>query len=1062
MLGRAFLHNPAGLAELRKEVPNAVYDRSTSIFLTALAIDILNIVFERQTIKLDCVLLPAFIKGMASTTNILVRFFTPVIALTNLGRPVVVQRYICWMHTTPSILMLLKMISTTITPRETMIAIFFDEVMVVTGVLALVTTGWQRVLWSFLTHVAMLPVVPYMHKAFTEAMEQIRTRPLQLTMLCIYVLNLVLWCTFAVTWDLALLGWISVTMEEVLYVACDFSAKVLFSSTLMLSSFKEIEARRENAMRVIEGSSKAKLIAELQALLEQKERFMSSVSHELRTPLNGIIGISEGMLSGCCGVLPEGVRRQIYIIRTSGARLLALINDVMDAAALRQNKLVLKQEQVVLRHVVDDVLDLTRSLVDGEVALVNLVPPRMMVVGDTGRIVQILNNLLGNAAKFTRRGQIRVTARQVESGRKVAVTVSDTGIGIPRNKLATIFLPFEQVDMSISRKYGGFGLGLNIVQELVKAHGGTINVSSIEGKGSAFTFTMPLLRALGRESLEEGRNAAVRAAAAGGVAKLVGGAGLSTTDTSSQLGGSTSGSGGAPGTGGGGTLSAAVSTATPRGGSRTPGGGGGAATISDYHGDTDTVYTHRSDVSESSRVRGGGGGGLGGDSQSGADATTAELEQYGELKYNAAELSALASSRPYAQSAARDSLPSLAADGGSVLAMPSGALSPSVVHDGSAGGAGGGGLGGGSSSQLPALPSGSAAVAAAARARSRAGDRGRGGKGGAAGGGDGAAAGGELPGGKFVSGPKPFHYTMYKRFQLLSVDDDPVNQSVVKSLVQGTGYEVVSARSGAEALRYVVAAPALPDLVLLDCMMPEMDGYEVLQRLRAMTPHVHLPIIMVSAQTEEDHVVCGLDLGADDYVTKPFKRAELLARIRSQLAYGEWEQDEGVFDTISTMDGGELVNAAAAAAHVAAGRGPAGGPAPPRPAASGAASGGASGGAGGSDDSEAGAVSAALGNLATGPGGVASDGLGGASAAEQRLIVCIDDDDVNQVVLQGMLASQHYRYVRASTGAQGLAFVCGPTNGGIPPDLVLLDCSLPDMTGFDVCRVIRQMYNKQQ
>lgn len=83
-----------------------------------------------------------------------------------------------------------------------------------------------------------------------------------------------------------------------------------------------------------------------QAMLAQKERFMSSVSHELRTPLNGIIGISEGMLSGCCGVLPEGVRRQIYIIRTSGARLLALINDVMDAAALRQNKLVLKSERV--------------------------------------------------------------------------------------------------------------------------------------------------------------------------------------------------------------------------------------------------------------------------------------------------------------------------------------------------------------------------------------------------------------------------------------------------------------------------------------------------------------------------------------------------------------------------------------------------------------------------------------------------------------------------------------------------------------------------------------------
>ncbi|GFH12981.1 uncharacterized protein HaLaN_08775 [Haematococcus lacustris] len=281
---------------------------------------------------------------------------------------------------------------------------------------------------------------------------------------------------FGVTWDLAFLGLVTSHQEEYLYLICDFSAKVLFSSTLMLSSFKSMEGRRETAMRHIEEGSKQKLIEELRHLLEQKERFMSSVSHELRTPLNGIIGISEGMLSGCCGVLPEQTRRQIYIIRTSGARLLALINDVMDASALKQNKLVLKQEQIVLRHAVDDVLDLTRSLVDHE--------------GDTGRLMQVLNNLLGNAAKFTRRGFIKVSARTFDSGARVAITVQDTGIGVPQSKLAHIFLPFEQVDMSISRKYGGFGLGLNIVQELVKAHGGEIWVESTEGKGSTFTFTM--------------------------------------------------------------------------------------------------------------------------------------------------------------------------------------------------------------------------------------------------------------------------------------------------------------------------------------------------------------------------------------------------------------------------------------------------------------------------------------------------------------------------------------------------------------------------------------------
>ncbi|KAG2487725.1 hypothetical protein HYH03_013724 [Edaphochlamys debaryana] len=994
--------------------------------MTALAIDVLNIVFERQTIKFDCVLIPAFIKGMASTTNILVRFFVPVMAFTDMGRPVVVQRYICWMHTTPSILMLLKMISSTITPKEALTAIMFDEIMVITGVLGLITTGWQRVLWAIVTHVAMVPVLPYMHKAFTEAMEQVRTRPLQLTMLVTYVLNLILWCVFAITWDLALLDWISVQTEEILYVGCDFSAKVIFSSTLMLSSFKEIEARRENAMRVIEGTSKAKLIAELQALLEQKERFMSSVSHELRTPLNGIIGISEGMLSGCCGVLPEGVRRQIYIIRTSGARLLALINDVMDAAALRQNKLVLKQEQVILRHVVDDVLDLTRSLVDAEVSLVNLVPPRMVVVGDTGRIVQILNNLLGNAAKFTRRGQIRVSARQVESGRKVAVTVSDTGIGIPRNKLATIFLPFEQVDMSISRKYGGFGLGLNIVQELVKAHGGTINVSSIEGKGSAFTFTLPLLRALGRESLEEGKAAAARSA---------GFAAASSMGGASQTTGTGTGNGTGTGTGNSGEQRTGTGRDSERNGnggagqavSRSGGGGGGEDNSSTVLSSSDAGSRHRAGVQGGGSSKGLGAGGSMADQ---------ELEKYGELQYNAAELSALASSKPYAQSA-RDSATVSSMDAIEPLRSPTAAAAQTKLRRRPKAPAAAAAAGGGPDAAAAAM----AAAAAAALAST---------------GGADPAAVAALPGGdaKIVHGPRPFHYTMYRRFLLLSVDDDLVNQSVVKSLLGSTGYEVVAVPSGPEALKYVASAPALPDLVLLDCMMPEMDGYEVLQRLRAMTPNVHLPIIMVSAQTEEDHVVCGLDLGADDYVTKPFKRNELLARIRAQLAYGDWEQDEAGFENLPTVDFNAL-----------GGGTPGGGSSAHHAAAAGAVLGILDSGA--ALDLAAG-VGGGLPALAgpsphlDGVGGLERSSSPGASGGDMRLILCIDDDDVNQVVLQGMLTSQHYRYVRASTGAQGLAYVCGPQNGGIPPDLVLLDCSLPDMTGFDVCRCIRQMYNKQQ
>jgi len=141
------------------------------------------------------------------------------------------------------------------------------------------------------------------------------------------------------------------------------------------------------------------------------------------------------------------------------------------------------------------VLDLTRATARNEVQLQNMVPLNLTVFGDTGRIIQIMNNLIGNSAKFTRSGFIRVVARGTADGRMVAVSVLDTGIGIPKAKIGGVFQPFEQVDMSISRKYGGFGLGLHITQDLVRAHGGDIYVTSQEGQGSCFTFTLPAVAA---------------------------------------------------------------------------------------------------------------------------------------------------------------------------------------------------------------------------------------------------------------------------------------------------------------------------------------------------------------------------------------------------------------------------------------------------------------------------------------------------------------------------------------------------------------------------------------
>eukprot|EP00955_Chlamydomonas_euryale_P013748 148290-Chlamydomonas_euryale.AAC.1 len=169
--------------------------------------------------------------------------------------------------------------------------------------------------------------------------------------------------------------------------------------------------------------------------------------------------------------------------------------------------------QVALSVVVQDVMDLTMAQVSPRVDLVNAVPPGLRVRADAMRLLQVLNSLLSNAAKFTHEGVIRVDAEPgvahppgggmagmgsgqgssggVGGGGMVTVMVRDTGIGIPASKLPALFEPFEQSDMGTSRRYGGCGLGLSLVTELVRAHGGEVWVESSEGCGSTFAFTLP-------------------------------------------------------------------------------------------------------------------------------------------------------------------------------------------------------------------------------------------------------------------------------------------------------------------------------------------------------------------------------------------------------------------------------------------------------------------------------------------------------------------------------------------------------------------------------------------
>jgi diguanylate cyclase (GGDEF)-like protein len=233
----------------------------------------------------------------------------------------------------------------------------------------------------------------------------------------------------------------------------------------------------------------------LNRLNELKDEFLANTSHELRTPINGIIGIVESMVDGATGPLTDEQKYNLAIVSNSGKRLSNMINDILDFTKLKNREIALQIKPVDLKTIVDTVLVLSKPLVRGkDLVLIDEIGVSLPIVdADENRIQQILYNLIGNAIKFTEKGKIVVSA-EVANGR-VAVSVSDTGIGIPEDKFERIFESFEQVDGSTAREYGGTGLGLSISRQLVELHGGTIRVESAPGKGSRFTFTLPVSEA---------------------------------------------------------------------------------------------------------------------------------------------------------------------------------------------------------------------------------------------------------------------------------------------------------------------------------------------------------------------------------------------------------------------------------------------------------------------------------------------------------------------------------------------------------------------------------------
>ncbi|MEG3973864.1 ATP-binding protein [Microcoleus sp. herbarium8] len=443
---------------------------------------------------------------------------------------------------------------------------------------------------------------------------------------------------------------------------------------ILAAAFNSMAAQLQTSFTALETKN-----SELQRLDKLKDEFLANTSHELRTPLNGIIGIAESLIDGATGKLPEPTIFNLNLISTSGKRLSSLINDILDFSQLKHKTIELQIKSVGIREIVSVIISLSQPLVGKKnLQLINSVAPELPpVAADENRLQQILYNLIGNAVKFTESGTVEISAELVTGNQQsplnsqLSITVSDTGIGIPEDKLERIFESFEQADGSTAREYGGTGLGLAVAKQLVELHGGKISVSSTVGAGSLFTFTLP------------------------------------------------------------------VSKSQPEFSSKQP------------------------RLTEESR-----------------SLTTAEL------------------------------------------AHPS-----SIIN-----------------SQVSANS-------------------------------------------EFLESPK---------IKILVVDDEPINIQVITNNLSLENYAITQASNGLEALN-LIQSGFKPDLILLDVMMPQMTGYEVCREVRKKYSPLEMPILMLTAKNQTTDLVEAFNLEANDYVTKPFIKKELLARINTQIRLAKLNAAYGRF-----------------------------------------------------------------------------------------------------------------------------------------------------------------------
>jgi len=227
---------------------------------------------------------------------------------------------------------------------------------------------------------------------------------------------------------------------------------------------------------------------------QNKSQFLSSMSHELRTPLNAIIGLTDMMVANAARFGTEKAQEPLKRVHNAGTHLLGLINQVLDLSKIEAGKLELAPESINLAPLIDEVIGTARHLAEQNKNQLVVDAPADLgaLYVDPMRLRQILLNLLSNACKFTKEGEVSLRARKVGNGSDmVELAVADSGIGMTPEQLGKLFQEFSQAEASTAKKYGGTGLGLAITRKLARLMGGDVTVTSESGKGSVFTVRLP-------------------------------------------------------------------------------------------------------------------------------------------------------------------------------------------------------------------------------------------------------------------------------------------------------------------------------------------------------------------------------------------------------------------------------------------------------------------------------------------------------------------------------------------------------------------------------------------